>query len=66
MHKSKKSDNSRGRKRKNEDQYSLAAILDDDDGSNDGGDFVEPRAAAHNAEKSDETVNEFHNVVLFL
>lgn len=49
--------NSKGsKKRKNEDEYDLQTILDDD-ASNDGGEAVEPRAAARNAEKNDETVS---------
>ena len=44
------------KKRKNEDEYDLQTILDDD-GSNDGEVAVEPRAAARNAEKNDESVS---------
>lgn len=43
------------KKRKAEDQYDLQTILDDD-ASNDGGEAVEPRAAARNAETNDESV----------
>jgi hypothetical protein len=43
------------RKRKN-NEYDLETILDEDDASNDA-DASEPKAAARNAEKNDETVS---------
>lgn len=49
----KKSGNSKGgRKRKNEDQYDLQTILDEDEDAADL-DVVEPAAAARNAETND-------------
>lgn len=61
MYKNKRGE-SRSKKRKAEDEYSLQTILDDD-ASNDaaGGEVAEPRAAARNAEKNDESVR-FRNV----
>lgn len=44
-----------GRKRKTEDQYDLATILDEDEDGNDV-DAVEPAAAARNAETNDDGV----------
>lgn len=56
MHKSK--GYSKGsKKRKHEDEYDLQTILEDDV-SNDT-EIVEPKAAARNAEKNDESVNNF-------
>lgn len=55
MYKSKKSDYSKGsRKRKVDDEYDLQTILDEDT-SNDA-EAAEPKAAARNAEKNDESV----------
>lgn len=47
------------KKRRAEDEYDLQTILDDD-ASNDG-EAAEPKAAARNAEKNDESVG-FRNV----
>lgn len=65
MHKSSSSKGySKGsRKRKNDDEYDLQTILEDD-ASNDG-EAVEPRAAARNAEKADEAVSYFAIFVNF-
>lgn len=46
----------KGRKRKNDDEYDLQTILDDDE-SNDTGNGGIPAAAEKNAEKNDETVS---------
>ncbi|CRK92919.1 CLUMA_CG006574, isoform A [Clunio marinus] len=57
MSKSRKNEFSRGNKRrKNDDEYDLQTILEDDN-SNDA-EVVEPRAAARNAEKNDDAVVE--------
>lgn len=63
MHKNKqRGEGSRAKKRKAEDEYSLKTILEDDASNDDaGGDVVEPRAAARNAEKNDESVR-FRNI----
>lgn len=56
MYKPRKSEYSKGsKKRKNEDEYDLQTILDEDT-SNDI-EVAEPKAAARNAEKNDEAVN---------
>lgn len=52
----------KNRKRKNEDEYNLQTILEDD-GSNDS-ETAEPKAAARNVEKQDEQVR-FHNFQTF-
>lgn len=49
----------KGRKRKNEDEYDLQTILDDEE-SNDTGSGI-PAAAEKNAEKNDEAVRTFQN-----
>jgi hypothetical protein len=49
---------SKSRKRKNEDEYSLQTILEDDNTVD--LDVAEPKAAARNVEKGDEQVR-FHN-----
>lgn len=49
---------SKSRKRKNEDEYSLQTILEDDDIAD--VDAAEPMAASRNVEKTDEQVR-FHN-----
>lgn len=46
----------RGKKRRNEDEYDLQTILDNDDESNDPNSAI-PAAAERNAEKNDETVS---------
>lgn len=61
MYKNKKGEGSRGKKRKAEDEYSLKTILEDEASNDDGGEVVEPRAAARNAEKNDESVR-FRNI----
>lgn len=49
----------RVKKRKNEDEYDLQTILEDDI-SNDGAvEAAVPQASRRNAEKNDETVNQF-------
>lgn len=58
MHRAK--NHSKGhKKRKNDDEYDLQTILDEDT-SNLDVEAVEPRAAARNAEKNDEAVR-FHD-----
>lgn len=65
MHKSKRTDYSKGsKKRKNEDEYDLQTILDED-ATVDDGDLGEPRAAARNAEKNDDGVRFFKTVLDF-
>lgn len=63
MYKPKKNDYSKGKKRKNEDEYDLQTILDEDT-SNDIDVVAEPKAAARNAEKNDEAVR-FRNIDSF-
>lgn len=53
---SKKNYSKGSKKRKNEDEYDLQTILDEDT-SNDVDVVAEPKAAARNAEKNDEAVN---------
>ena len=50
----------KGRKRKNDDEYDLQTILDDDESNDVGNGNGIPAAAEKNAEKNDEAVS-FNN-----
>lgn len=57
---------SKGKKRKNEDEYDLQTILEDDISNDGAGESTVPQASARNAEKNDETVNSMWQIVKFL
>lgn len=47
---------SKGRKRKNDDEYDLQTILEEDTSNDASGEAAVPQASGRNAEKNDEAV----------